>query len=53
MNSARKSKLKLKQHPPRNPMVVPARQRKAGSHRRTKKSERQAQQRALRKALQA
>lgn len=53
MNSARKTKLKLRQHPPRNPLVVPALQRKAGSHRKSKKSERQAQQRALRKALAA
>ena len=53
MNSARKTKLRLKQHPPRNPLVVPALQRKAGSHRKSKKSERQAQQRALRKDLDA
>ena len=51
MNSARKTKIKLKLHPPRNPLVAPALQRKAGSHRKSHKSERQAQQRALRKAL--
>lgn len=53
MNSARKTKIKLKQNPPRNPLVAPALQRKAGSHRKSRKSERQAQQRALRKSLEA
>lgn len=51
MNSARKTKLKLRQHPSRNPLVAPALQRKAGSHRKSRKSERQAEQRALRQAL--
>ncbi len=51
MNSARKTKLKLKQHKPRNPLVAPALQRKAGSHRKSHKSERQAQQRALKREL--
>ncbi len=51
MNSARKTKLKLRQHPPRNPLVVPALQRKAGAHRKSRKSERQAQQRELRREL--
>lgn len=51
MNSARKTKLKLKLHKPRNPLVAPALQRKAGTHRKSHKSERQAQQRALRRAL--
>jgi hypothetical protein len=51
MNSARKTKLKLRQHKPRNPLVAPALQRKAGTHRKSGKSERQAQQRALRREL--
>ncbi len=53
MNSARKTKLKLKQHKPRNPLVAPALQRKAGPHRKSHKSERQAQQRALKRELSA
>ncbi len=51
MNSARKTKLKIKQHPPRNPLVAPALQRKAGSHRKSGKSRRQAAQQQLRQAL--
>ncbi len=51
MNSARKTKLKLKQHKPRNPLVVPALQRKAGSHHPSRKAQRQDQQRALRREL--
>ncbi len=51
MNSARQLKLKLKLHKPRNPLVAAALQRKAGTHRISRKSERQAQQRALRREL--
>ncbi len=53
MNSARKTKLKLKLHKPHNPLVAPALQRKAGTHRKSHKSERQAQQRALKRELNA
>jgi hypothetical protein len=51
MNSARKTKLHIKQLKARNPLVAPALQRKAGTHRKSVKSDRQAQQRALRRAL--
>lgn len=51
MNSARKTKLKIKHHPPRNPLVAPALQRKAGSHRKSVKTRRQAAQQQLRQAL--
>jgi hypothetical protein len=51
MHSARKTRLKLKLHKPRNPLVAPALQRKAGTHRKSRKSERQAQQRALKREL--
>jgi hypothetical protein len=51
MTSARKTKLHLKQLKVRNPLVVPALQRKAGVHQKSAKSERQAQQRVLRQAL--
>ena len=51
MNSARKTKLVVKHHPPRNPLVAPALQRKAGTHRKSTKAQRQQEQRALRKAL--
>lgn len=51
MNSARKTKLKIKHHPPRNPLVAPALQRKAGSHRKSVKARRQAAQQQLRQAL--
>lgn len=52
MNSARTLKLKLKRHKPRNPLVAPALQRRAGRHRPSHKSERQTQARALRRELQ-
>jgi hypothetical protein len=52
MNSTRKTRRQRKQQPPRNPLVVPALQRKAGAHRRSRKSERQTQERALRQSLQ-
>ncbi|WKB54983.1 hypothetical protein [Eleftheria terrae] len=37
--------------PPRNPLVAPSRQRKAGSHRKTETHERQSCKRALRREL--
>lgn len=51
MNSARKTKLRVKHHPPRNPLVVPALQRKAGSHRKSRKSERQAGKQQIEQTL--
>ncbi len=51
MNSARKTKLKLKHLPPRNPLVAPALQRKAGAHRKSGKTQRQTARQALRQAL--
>lgn len=51
MNSARKTKLRVKHHPPRNPLVVPALQRKAGSHRKSHKTQRQSGQQQLRQTL--
>jgi hypothetical protein len=51
MNSARKTKLKLKQHKPRNPLVAPVMQRKAGSHRKPGKALRQEDKRKVRQAL--
>lgn len=50
-SSARKIKLQLAPPKPRNPLVAPASQRKAGSHRKSKSSERQSQQRALKNEL--
>lgn len=52
MSSARKIKLKLKAPRPRNPLVAPALQRKAGSHRKSRATERQADKRDLKKQLQ-
>jgi hypothetical protein len=51
MTSARKIKLKLNAPKPRNPVVAPSLQRKAGAHRKGAASERQAAARALRDAL--
>ncbi|HSN32306.1 MAG TPA: hypothetical protein VLU41_06450 [Ideonella sp.] len=51
MTSARKIKLKLTAPKPRNPLVVPALQRKAGAHRRTKSADRQAGKRELARSL--
>lgn len=51
MSSARKIKLHLPPPKPRNPLVAAAAQRKAGSHRKSKTSERQSAQRALKKEL--
>jgi hypothetical protein len=47
MNSVRKIKLTLKK--PRNPLVVPALQRRAGAHRKSAAAKRQADKTALRK----
>ena len=51
MNSARRIKLRLTQPKPRNPMVIAAAQRKAGSHRKSRSAERQADKAALKKHL--
>lgn len=51
MNSARRMKLRLTALKPRNPMAVPAAQRKAGEHRKSRSAERQQQKAALRKSL--
>jgi hypothetical protein len=51
MTSARKIKLKLNAPKPRNPLVAPAMQRKAGVHRKGVGSDRQSAQRELQKAL--
>ena len=51
MNSARKIKLRLTAPKPRNPLVPAAAQRKAGSHRKSRASERQAQKAQLKKDL--
>ncbi|MEI8326709.1 MAG: hypothetical protein WCH44_15360 [Betaproteobacteria bacterium] len=53
MSSARKIKLRLKARKPRNPLVVPALQRKAGAHRKSASALRQAQKKALRKEVAA
>jgi hypothetical protein len=51
MNSARKIKLRVTPPKPRNPLVAAAAQRKAGSHRKTRSAERQAQKAQLKKDL--
>lgn len=55
MSSARKMKLRLKlkleASKPRNPLVAPARQRKAGSHRKPSSALRRAEKMALKKQL--
>ena len=51
MTSARKIKLRLAQVKPRNPLVVAARQRKAGSHRKSERSARQQAQRELKRVI--
>ena len=51
MSSARKFKLKLAASKPRNPLVAPAAQRKAGSHRKSASAVRQAEKAALRNTL--
>lgn len=49
MTSARKIKLHLPAKKPRNPLIAPARQRKAGAHKKSGKAQRQADKTALRK----
>jgi hypothetical protein len=51
MNSARKIKLRVTAPKPRNPLVPAAAQRKAGSHRKSRAAERQAEKAQLRKQL--
>jgi hypothetical protein len=51
MNSARKIKLRLTPPKPRNPLVAAAAQRKAGSHRKSRSAERQAQKAQLKREL--
>ena len=51
MTSARKMKLHVSPPKPRNPLVVPAAQRKAGSHRKSTAAERQADKQLLKKQL--
>lgn len=49
MTSARKIKLKLPAPKPRNPLVAPALQRKAGSHQKSAAALRRAEKMALKK----
>ena len=49
MSSARKVKLKLTASKPRNPLVAPALQRKAGSHRKSQAATRRADKIELKK----
>lgn len=51
MNSARRIKLRVTPPKPRNPLVAAAAQRKAGSHRKTRAAQRQADKAALQKQL--
>jgi hypothetical protein len=51
VNSARKIKLRLKAGKPRNPLVAPAAQRKAGAHRKSTSAERRSDKVALQKQL--
>lgn len=51
MSSARKVKIKLKATKPRNPLVVHAAQRKAGSHRKPQAALRREEKMALKKQL--
>ncbi len=51
MSSARKFKLKLTASKPRNPLVAPALQRKAGSHQKPEAATRRAEKMALKKQL--
>ncbi len=50
MNSSRKTKRRHKLHKPRNPLVAPTLQRKAGSHRKSGKAVRRADKVALHKS---
>jgi len=47
MNSSRKTKRRNKLHKPRNPLVAPVLQRKAGAHRKSGKAVRRADKMAL------
>jgi hypothetical protein len=51
MNSARKIKLRVTAPKPRNPLVAPAAQRQAGSHRKSKSAQRQSEKLALKRQL--
>jgi hypothetical protein len=51
MSSARKMKLRLTAPKPRNPLVAPAAQRKAGSHRKSQSAQRREGKLALKKEL--
>lgn len=50
-SSARKIKLRVTAPKPRNPLVVPAAQRKAGEHRKSRAAERQAAKAQLKREL--
>jgi len=50
MNSSRKTKRRHKLHKPRNPLVAPTLQRKAGAHRKSGKARRRAEKVALQKS---
>ena len=51
MSSARKMKLRLTAPKPRNPLVAPAAQRKAGSHGKSQSAQRRADKLALKREL--
>jgi hypothetical protein len=51
MNSARKTKLRIKHSKPRNPLVAPIMRRLAGQHRKSASAKRNAQKKALRRML--
>ncbi|MFN3296574.1 hypothetical protein [Caldimonas sp.] len=51
MTSQRKRKLHIPAPKPRNPLVAPAQQRKAGAHRKGRSAERQHSRQALRRGL--
>jgi hypothetical protein len=51
MTSLRKIKLKLAAPKPRNPLVAPTAQRKAGAHKSSKRHGRQDARRSIEKAL--
>lgn len=51
MNSARRIKLRLAATKPRNPLVAPAAQRKAGLHRKSGAAQRRDEKMALKKQL--
>jgi hypothetical protein len=51
MSAVRKIKLRLKAPKPRNPLVAPALQRKAGSHQKSAAARRRAEKVALKKQI--